>query len=471
MFVARDKERMLLESAYEEDSSQFIAIYGRRRIGKTLLVREVFGKAITFQHAGLAEGDLKDQLFAFCASLNDAGLKDFVKPSSWLEAFELLKELVRQSKSRRKVLFIDELSWMDTRKSGLITALESFWNGWASARKDVVLIICASATSWMMSKIIHNKGGLYNRLTQQICLNPFTLHDCEELLRSKNIKMNRHQILEGYMILGGVPYYWDQMEKGKSLSQNIDALFFASDAPLKHEFDYLYASLFRNPEDYIAIVSALGRHKAGMGRNELAQAAHLENSGLLSTKLAELESCGFIRRYHAYGKTSRDSYYQLIDNFTLFYFKFLRQAPQDERFWSNGINTSARNAWCGLAFERVCLEHTPQILRALGVSGVQTDISTWSCHADADRGLFGSQIDLLISRKDQVINLCEMKYSRDDYALTRTEEAKLRHKESDFIKATKTKDAIHITLVTPYGLKENTYSGIVQSVITGEDLF
>lgn len=147
MFVARDKERMLLESAYEEDSSQFIAIYGRRRIGKTLLVREVFGRAITFQHAGLAEGDLKDQLFAFCASLNDAGLKDFVKPSSWLEAFELLKELVRQSKSRRKVLFIDELSWMDTRKSGLITALESFWNGWASARKDVVLIICASATS------------------------------------------------------------------------------------------------------------------------------------------------------------------------------------------------------------------------------------------------------------------------------------------------------------------------------------
>lgn len=305
MLIARERELRLLRAAYEDEYAQFVAIYGRRRVGKTFLVRECFNYEFTFQHAGLANGSLHDQLFAFSDSLKDAGLRGFSMPSSWLEAFSLLKDLVRQAPDGRKVIFIDELSWMDTPRSGLITALESFWNGWASARKDIVLIVCASATSWMLDKIVHNKGGLYNRLTRQIHLYPFTLGECERLLKAKSVELDRYQILECYMIMGGVPFYWNFLERGRSLVQNIDTLFFARDAPLRNEFDYLYASLFKHPADYITVVSALARHKAGMTRAEILASTSLNDSGALSKKLGELESCGFVRRYSAYGKKER----------------------------------------------------------------------------------------------------------------------------------------------------------------------
>ena len=232
MLIARNRETAMLKSSLEDEYSQFIAVYGRRRVGKTFLVRESFDYRFAFQHAGLAEGGLREQLYAFADSLRDAGLEGFDQPTSWLEAFSLLKDLIRESADDKKVVFIDELSWMDTPKSGLITALESFWNGWASARKDIVLIICASATSWMLDKVVHNKGGLYNRLTKQIHLRPFVLGECEQLLEAKGIEMSRHQILECYMVMGGIPFYWGFLERGKSLAQNIDALFFSRDAPL-----------------------------------------------------------------------------------------------------------------------------------------------------------------------------------------------------------------------------------------------
>ena len=471
MLVARENEVKLLRSALEDEYSQFIAVYGRRRVGKTFLVRESFGYEFTFQHAGLAEGGLHAQLFAFVESLEDAGLKDFDRPTNWLEAFGLLKDLIRQAPEGKKVIFIDELSWMDTPRSGFVTALEGFWNGWASARKDIVLIVCASATSWMLSKVVHNKGGLYNRLTKQIHLRPFTLGECEQMLVAKGVEMNRHQILECYMVMGGVPYYWDFLERGKGLAANIDAIFFAEDAPLRNEFDYLYASLFKNPSDYLAIVSALAKHKAGMTRKEIAAQASLSDSGALSKKLAELEACGFVRKYRAFGKKERGSLYQLVDNYTLFYYKFLEGGPQDERFWENSADSSGHSAWCGLAFERVCLEHIPQIKRALGISGVLTEVSAWSCKADPDKGINGSQIDLLIDRRDQVINLCEMKYAQDDFAMTKVTEESLRHKVSDFRTLTGTRSALHVTVVTTYGLKANKYSGMVQSVVTADDLF
>lgn len=471
MLVAREKEAELLRSSLDDEYSQFIAVYGRRRVGKTFLVRESFGYDFAFQHAGLAEGGLRDQLFAFSESLKDAGLSGFAKPSSWLEAFSLLKELIRRSADGKKVIFIDELSWMDTPKSGLITALENFWNGWASGRKDVVLIVCASATSWMMSKVVHNKGGLYNRLTKQINLRPFTLRECEEMLAAKGIELSRHQILECYMIMGGVPFYWDHLQRGKSLAQNIDAAFFAQDAPLKNEFRYLYASLFRHPADYLAIVSALARRKAGMTREEIIESTSLADSGALTKKLGELESCGFVRSYRAFGKKKRGSLYQLVDNYTLFYYKFLEGGNPDERYWENSAGSGGRSAWCGLAFERVCLEHVPQIKRALGISGVITEVGAWSCKADSDNGVYGSQVDLLIDRRDQIVNLCEMKFAADDFAITKSVEESLRHKVSDFKALTKTRSAVHVTLVTTYGVKEGKYSGAVQSVVTSDDLF
>ncbi len=471
MLIARKEEQKLLKNAFQDNRSHFIAVYGRRRVGKTFLIRETLGHSFTFSHAGLANGSFSQQLMSFYSSLKEYGLTDCVAPINWLEAFDLLKQLIKQSDQNRKVVFIDELSWMDTRRSDLMVAIENFWNGWASARTDIVLIVCASATSWMLNKIVHNKGGLYHRLTDQIALEPFTLHDCEEYLKAKNIPMERYDILELYMILGGVPYYLEHLRKDKSLSQNIDELFFAKHAFLKDEFNYLYASLFRNPEDYIKIVTALGTRKNGMTRTELSKETGIPNTGTFSQKLKELESCGFIRFYKEFGKVNRDTTIQLIDNFTLFYFKFLEKKTTDEYFWTNNLSSPVRAAWSGLAFESVCLQHLPQLLKALGISGVSTDASSWSCKADPDKGINGSQIDLLIERKDRVINLCEMKYSISEFAVTKAYAENLRNKVSDFTLATKTKKSIHLTLVTTYGLKHNSYSGNIQSVVTAEDLF
>ena len=475
MIISRTKELEALRSAKEADESRFIAVYGRRRVGKTFLVREAYGYHFVFQHAGLSPQDggktKKAQLDAFAVSLKKSGLGNFKKPETWLDAFSLLEDLINLSDESKKVIFIDELSWMDTRKSDFIPALEYFWNARMTARKDIVLVVCASATSWMMKKVVHSRGGLYNRLNLKINLQPFTLSECEAFTVAKNIRMSRYQLLECYMILGGIPYYWDQLNKSLGLSQNIDALFFADHPILEDEFRYLYASVFNAPEPYIRIVTALGKKKVGMYRDELLKETRIPDSGTFSELLSNLESCGFIRHYDEFGKTKRNKRYQLIDNFTLFYFKFLDQKPNDPHYWTNHLNTPVRNAWCGLAFERVCLEHISAIKHKIGIDGVVTDAVSWSCAGDLEKGLFGSQIDLLIVRKDQVINLCEMKYASAPYVITKKTDENLRKKISDLVTETGTAYAIHSTFITPYGLAKNEYEGNVQVQITADDLF
>ena len=470
MIIGREQEIRILTDALLDDSSHFIAVYGRRRIGKTFLVRESYGYRFTFQHAGIYNGTLQEQLESFENSVKDAG-GNAKKRKNWLEAFEDLKDLIRNSTEKKKVIFLDELSWMDTHGSDLIKALENFWNGWASGRKDIILIVCASATSWILSRIIHNKGGLYNRLTGQIHLGAFTLHECEEYVQANGLALNRIQIMQYYMIFGGVPYYWTFLKKGLSLSQNIDEILFAENAPLKNEFQYLYASVFKRPAPYIRIIHALASKKSGMTREEIISASGLKNSGGLTTKLEELESCGFIRKYTAFGMKKKNAVYQLIDCFTLFYYQFLANHPADEHFWSSQINTPRINTWMGLAFERVCLLHVPQIKKKLGISGVHTDVNSWYIKSDPDKGIHGSQIDLLIVRKDQVINLCEMKYSNTDYTITRKADEDIQNRIHDLIAGTGTKYAVYPTLITTYGLVENSYSGNIQSVVTMNDLF
>ena len=471
MLIGREKEQEKLQAALHDIRSHFIAVYGRRRIGKTFLIRETFGYRFTFQHAGLSAGSMKEQLFAFASSLKDAGFAVKRTPKNWLEAFELLKDGIRTSNERRKLIFIDELSWMDTPRSDLMPALENFWNGFASARQDVVLIICASATSWIISKVIHNKGGLYNRLTAQIHLEAFSLRECELYVKSAGLALNREQILQYYMIFGGVPYYWGFLQKGLSLPQNIDAILFAKDAPLKHEFDYLYSSIFRQPEPYEQLISALGTKKVGMTRDELIETTGMANSGGLTDKLEELESCGFIRKYYSFGMKKKNAVYQLVDFFTLFHYGFLAEGTTDEHFWMNQINTPRINTWMGLAFERVCLAHTEQIKQKLGISGVLTEVNAWYCKTNAELGIHGSQIDMLIVRKDQVINLCEMKYSGSDYVITENADKAMRYKIHDLVTVTKTKYAIYPTLVTTYGLVQNSYASNIQSVVTLDDLY
>ena len=469
--IGRKTEKEELLSALEVDESQFVAVYGRRRVGKTYLIRETFNYQFSFQHTGLAKGSLTEQLAEFQESLRLAGMKRPRCPKSWMDAFHMLSDLIAgQDNKEKKVIFIDELPWMDTPRSNLISALEHFWNGWASARKDIVLIVCGSATAWIQKKILNSYGGLHNRVNIKLRVVPFTLHECEKYMESRGIELSRKQLTLGYIAMGGIPYYWSMMNKKWSLDQNIDNLFFKNDGQLQKEYDALYASLFKYPDAYIKVVNALGGVRQGLQREEIIRITKQSDNQTFTDVLRDLEECGFIRKYSAIGKKSHGAFYQLIDNYTLFYLNFIKENKEnDEHFWTNSIDTPVRTSWSGLAFERLCLWHVPQIKSALGIRGVNSSVYSWRTEANEEHR--GAQVDLLIDRKDDIINLCEMKYADDDYAFNAEEEQKLRHRKTAFKLDTKTKKAVHTTLVTTYGLRRNSHSDIVKSVVTMDDLF
>ena len=472
MIIGRKKEQEDLLRLVESDEPQFCAVYGRRRVGKTYLIRETFGYNFTFQHVGVANGDMKRQLSAFRDSLRAAGLEKCNLPKDWFDAFSMLLQLIEQSNERKKIIYLDELSWMDTPKSKFISALEHFWNGWATARaeKDVVLIVCGSATSWIVNNIMKNRGGLHNRLTEQIHLKPFTLAECEQYVRFQGIPMTRKEIVEAYMALGGIPSYWSLMRRGESLAQNMDRLLFSNDCKLRNEFSELYSSLFKRPEPYMAIVEALATKKIGMSRDEISSTSGVENSGLLTKMLDELEQCGFVRRYQAFDKKKYGATFQLIDNYTLFYYRFLREVDViGDGYWLSAIDSPKISIWKGLAFERVCLWHIPQIKKALGISGIISAEYSWRTAATDEHD--GAQIDLLIDRSDNVVNVCEIKFSSDKYLITKLVEQAIRHKLAVFEQVLGARKSVHLTMITTYGLQRNEYSGIAQSQVTMDDLF
>ncbi|MBO5500092.1 MAG: AAA family ATPase, partial [Bacteroidales bacterium] len=443
MLIGRKEELREIREAYKSEYSQFVAVYGRRRVGKTFLIREAFDYTFTFQHTGVAKLKMKGQLEAFRLSLIEQGHKECPILNSWLEAFNELKNIIKSSRKKKKVIFIDEISWMDTPKSNFLQAFENFWNGWCSARKDVLLIICASATSWIINKVLKDRGGLHNRVSVRIPLAPFTLKECEEYLVSRNFRISRYQILMLYMVMGGPAYYWSLLNKSKSAAQNIDSLFFAENGKLKNEYNALYESLFKHPELYIKIVSILGNKATGLTRQELVDKYNLDASGTLTRCLEELEECGFIRRYNAFGKESKGAVYQLIDNYTLFYFKFIKEADGDVAFWTNSLNTSLQNTWCGYAFERVCLQHIGQIKQALGIGAVSTKQCSWRADVNLlQEGERGAQIDLLIDRKDDTINICEMKWASGPFVIKSDYDMELRNKVTAFVRETQTRKAV-----------------------------
>lgn len=471
MIVARKEELALLKEAYDKEESQFIAVYGRRRIGKTFLVREAFDYQFSFSHSGIANGTKKEEIAAFCQSLKDQGYSVEKRTEDWMTAFFYLKQKLEASEEKKKVVFLDELSWMAGKRSDeFLKALESFWNGWASNRKDILLIVSSSATSWLLNHLIHSKGGFYHRLNHTIRLLPFSLKDCKEYSEKAGYRMTDTQILETYMVFGGVPYYWSLLRKGDSVSQNIDRLCFSELGELREEFQYLYASLFNQPEEYVRIVTALGTKRKGMTRKEIVEKAKLKETGNVSKKLEELILCGFLKEYYPFGKKKANSVFQLIDNFTIFYFHFMKPMPTDPHYYQNNIQSGQFNAWRGLSFELVCLQHVPQIKFALGISGVSTEECSWVCPENDEEGISGHQIDLLISRKDNVINMCEMKYSMVPYSVSLKEEEDYRSRISDFLKVTKTKSAIAFTLISPYGMQKNKYADLISKVVDLSDL-
>ncbi|MDR3266284.1 MAG: AAA family ATPase [Tannerella sp.] len=466
--IGREKEQRILQDIFESGKSEFIAIYGRRRVGKTFLIREMFADKFVFEISGLANANTKSQLLNFTLTLNKTA-GETVKPAqNWLEAFQQLADYVEQNKQKRKVLFFDEAPWMDTPRSDFLTAFEHFWNAWASARKDIVLIVCGSATSWIINNLINNHGALHNRLTTTIFLKPFTLLECEQYFKFKRIEINRKQIAECYMIMGGIPFHLSKIKKGLSISQNIDNLFFKSNGELRNEFNNLYASLFRKSDDYIKVVEALSKKGNGLSRNEIESATKIKNGGGLTNILKNLENCDFIRKYTSFDKKSRDMLYQLIDPFTLFYFKFItKNEYNDERFWTNSLDTPLHNTWAGFAFEMLALLHVQEIKKALGISGIQSSVSAWRSR----KSIPAAQIDLIINRKDGIVNLIEIKFSDKKFVISKDYESKLRNKIFAFKEDSDTRKSVHLLMLTTFGIKQNKYSEIIQKELLMNDLF
>ncbi|MDR1013798.1 MAG: AAA family ATPase [Coriobacteriales bacterium] len=466
--VGREKEISALLGCYGSSESEFVAIYGRRRVGKTYLVKELFSHELTFLAEGILEEGHATQLQNFNDELaNHGGVQPPAK--DWLAAFNNLARLIEASPAEgKKVVFLDEVSSMCTANSGFLAALAHFWNRWASPRRDVLLIVCGSATSWIVKNIVGDKGGLHNRITRSILLQPFTLRECEDFYQRHNIRYTRYQIVEAYMVFGGIPYYMRLMRPQFSLQQNVDALYFEDGAPLRDEYEHLFRSLFTDAGRHVRIVEALATNGKGLMRKEIARQTGLPNSGRLTELLQELIQCGFVREYLYFGQRKRDRLYQLIDPFSIFHLRFAaKQRAYTSDYWLHFSTTPAHGAWSGFAFERVCLWHVPQIKHALGISGVHTEVSAWRSRS-ADPG---AQIDLVIDRADSVINLCEAKYASGAYGIDKTESQRLREKRGAFMAETGTRKLAHITMITTFGLKRNAYAGEILFQLTLDDLF
>jgi AAA+ ATPase superfamily predicted ATPase len=471
--VGREKEISVLKRCYESPKPEFLAVYGRRRVGKTFLIREYFKDRIIFSLTGAANTDMKRQLSGFDEALAGYRGTPANPAEDWWDAFRRLKQHMIESSQKdlskgKKVIFIDELPWIATQKSDFISALEHFWNSWGATQPELFLIVCGSATSWMIENIIHDRGGLHNRVTRRLLVEPFQLGECEKYFSEMNVVMNRMQIAETYMICGGIPYYIDYFEQGLSSSQNIDQMFFAKDAPLASEFQNLYASLFRRPEAHLRVVEALGKRGMGLTQKELLLEPGITSGGTLSKVLTELEQCGFIRKYRDFTQKRRGHYYQLTDFFTLFYIKHIRENyKQDEHYWQNQSRKGGQLAWNGLAFERVCIAHIAQIKQRLGITGVSTDVSAWRSRYARP----GVQIDLVIDREDNIINLCEMKFTERPFRIDSRYDSALREKREIFREETGTKKALHLTMVTANGVAKDAYRSEIQSEVIMNDLF
>lgn len=461
MLIGRVHEHELLERKYQSDKSEFVALYGRRRVGKTFLVRSVFKQRFTFQLTGLSGANLKTQLQNFNYAVQEQHPLIQLEPfSSWMEAFQVLKKIIEKSRQKKKVIFMDELPWLDTQHSGFIQALEHFWNSWASARKDVLLVVCGSAASWMIHKLINNKGGLHNRITLRIRVEPFTLKECASFMKYKKVQLDHYQLIQLYMVLGGIPFYWDEVQKGMSTAQNINRLCLMPEGLLSNEFSNLFKSLFNRTERHEAIVEALAKKNMGLSREELIAHTGIANGGNFTRLLQELEESGFIRKYIPFGKKNRDSLFQLCDFYSLFYMKFLQLHKRTtERDWMKMIDNPAYRAWSGYAFEQVCLMHSKEIKKALGISGVETSEFSWRSSLDSN----GAQIDLLIDRRDGVINLCEMKFAMHPFTIDKKYAAELRNKLGVFKHETNTRKALFLTMITTFGTKKNLYSDDIQN--------
>lgn len=468
MVIGRKQEKAILDDALKSDRSELVVVYGRRRIGKTYLVRNMYRDSIRFELSSLHRGTLNDQLKNFHLALS-AHRKHAGPPADWLEAFHRLGEHITKDRSRRKkVIFIDEFPWLDTRRSRFLPAFSNFWNSYASKRKDLVVVICGSAASYMISKVIKNKGGLHNRISQRIQLMPFDLVEAEQLLQWRGVKFTRYDILRVYMAMGGVPHYLEKIAPGESVAQALDRLCFQRNGPLRAEFDNVFASLFDRSENHEAIVRVLGHVRKGLTRTAIARKSGLASGGTLTKTLTELEQSGFVQRYMPY-RGVKDPLFRLIDEYSMFYIKFMEKSvPGRGGYWVKLQGGASYRIWSGFTFETVCMKHVDQIKFALGISGVHSEDASW-IEKNGDKG---AQIDLLIDRDDNVINVCEMKFVNAAFKIDKKYSSELANKVELFRRSTGTRKSVMLTMITTYGILENMYSRqTVQNELTMDDLF
>jgi uncharacterized protein len=471
--IGRQEEKRILESAQSSAKPEMVAVIGRRRVGKTFLVKSVYGTNLDFEITGIQHATRQEQLRNFMLQIAkfSKGTFPHTAPKDWLEAFYFLsKYLEMKQKSGKLIVFLDELPWLVTHKSGFLKGLSWFWNSWA-IDQNIVLVVCGSAASWMIKNVVHHKGGLHNRITKRIYLKPFNLYETKQFLLSKNINFEHYQILHLYMVLGGVPHYLDEVEAGKSYSQNIDAICFSENGLLRDEFSKLYSSLFDNAELHLKVVRALASRQCGLSRSELVKRAQVTEGGWLTAVLEELQHSGFVTQYLPFGKKKKEGLFRLSDEFSLFYLQFMENNGLDgKNTWQQLSKTPAYTAWSGYAFESICLKHLPQIKKALGIQGVYAVASSF--FKKGKDGEEGMQFDLLIDRNDHVINICEIKFYNAEYTIEKSEALVYRNKLAAFKTSSKTNKQLFLTFITTFGLKTNAHSlGLVDAALTMDDLF
>lgn len=462
--AGRIDEIQILNGLLESDTSEFLAVYGRRRIGKTYLIRQVYEKHIIFDSSGLHEKNTDQQLENFWLDISRASKSNTLQPQTWLQAFSLLKAYIDTLKSKqKKVIFLDEISWFDTPRSGFLAALDNFWNMYCSKRTDIILVICGSAASWIINKVINNRGGLHNRITRQLLLKPFDLKETKAFLEMNHVKLVLKDIVQLYMCLGGVPFYMKDIVPAKSVGQILDTLFFDKNAMLKNEFENLYASLFKNSHLHELVVKTLATKSKGLTRNEILEATKLSSGGGFTNILNELTACGFVTQVYPINKKKEESLYRLVDEFTLFYFKFFGNSDYTG---SNFTNKPSFKSWSGYAFENLCFKHVFQIKKALGIQGIISRDYSWISPDST------AQVDMVIDRDDNVINLLEAKYYQTEYEMTQQYAETLEKRKHVFIKATKTKKNVFTTMVSIHGAKVNEYYlSTVSNQLVVADLF
>ncbi|MEZ4986750.1 MAG: ATP-binding protein [Saprospiraceae bacterium] len=474
--IGRKQEIALLDRVMQAEQAEFVAVYGRRRVGKTFLIYEYFKEHLVFSFSGSYEQPMRVQLGHFMAEYMRATKGDGVyhSPRNWNEAFSYLTDYLHKIATTQKnkaVVFIDEMPWLDSPRSGFVAALDYFWNQHASKMKNVVLVACGSKSSWIKQKLLRSKGGLYNRVTKRIELKPFNLGETAAYCEAKRLKLSHFQLVRLYMVMGGIPFYLNELTEGKSVDQQIDAICFSSTGLLFSEFEQVYHSLFKNASHHQAIVEALARSPYGLTRGKLAKQSGLKYDGTFNRALEELTDSGFVISYRPFQKKVKETMYRLTDMYSLFYLRFIRSNKSGmENTFQQIASHADYQAWCGYAYENICFLHIPQIIKAMGLQGTFTQVSSWY-HQGNDE-VPGAQIDILIDRKDGMVNCCEVKFSHHEFVLTKDYAATLRRKRSAFQQVTGTKKSVVTTLVTTWPAVRNVhYQDEIYSEVTLEDLF